>query len=227
MRRNLISAVFLSLTAIVLAAQAPTTAPPPAQVIQVPLDFSKVTADSLQTGADLQALLTQAAGNENALGAQGNATVLYVTDPTIGNAALDARLKKIEAIVTPAATPAAPHDLTTLPIGPLAGVDANGISWSPGQWIATAQGVQPAVQSTGRNFGVPSSAVLTSITIECLTTACQVKFTDGAGEIVTSTVLTPGVISVLPTAWTKPAGAVTVSMVAQAATDLRIRSVTF
>jgi hypothetical protein len=225
--KNLVFACILVLAITVMNAQAPTTAPPPAAVNLVSLNFTAVTNDSLQTGADLQALLTQAAGNQNAIGAQGNATVAYVTDPAIGNAALDARLKKLEAMLLPSTTPPNVFDLTTLTAGPLTGMDKNGINWNSGQWIATAQGVQPAVQSSGRNFVVPGTAALTSLTIECLTTACQVKFTDAAGETVTSTVLTPGVAAVLPTKWTQPAGAVTVSMVAQAATDLRLRSVTF
>jgi hypothetical protein len=135
-------------------------------------------------------------------------------------AALAARVTALEQAPTA-------YDLTTLTVGALTGVDKNGINWNSGQWNATAQGVQPAVQTTGRNFVVPGTAVLPSITIECLTTACQVKFIDAAGEIATSPVLTPGASTVLPTGWTKPAGAVTVSMVAQAATDLRIRAVTF
>jgi len=156
---------------------------------------------------------------------------IAVTDPSSGLQALQSQINDLRAQLTATQGTAPPppttnQDLTGLPIGPLSGIVAN-IQWNTGQWNATAQGVQPAVQGASRNFVLPSGTTMTSVTIECLAQNCQMKFADSAGETVTSPVLSPGNITVLSTGYTKASGAVVVSMLADSALDVRLLAIAY
>jgi hypothetical protein len=196
------------------------TTPVVAPVIIAPLNLQPVMNDSAQMAVDVQAMLTQANGNFLTLANSFNTLVAAIQD-------LQARVAALEHPTPPVQTGPITVDLTTLPAGPLSGIVST-INWNSGMWTATAQGVQPAVLGQGsRNFVIPAGKVLASITIECLTQACSVKLTDANGNTFTSPVFGAGTINAVPTIWTAASGAVTLGTPISAATDLRIRSVTF
>lgn len=212
--RNLINACVLILAVTVLNAQAPVRQFPdvagPAGASGVAsLGWVSTTEGFIkQDGTDIQNL--QAA----------------VGSSTIGNAALDARMSKLEALALPLPIPPTTSaDLTTFPVGPLTDIQQN-IQFGVGMWNATAQGVQPAVLSAARSIALPLNHTLLSVTLESLTTNVTVQFIATSGETVTVSLI-PGNIMTVNTGWTLVSGVITVKMTAGPATDLRLRALSY
>jgi hypothetical protein len=116
-------------------------------------------------------------------------------------------------------------DLTALPAGPLAST-IGGINWNSGMWSATSAGVSASCVSVAgvsscppRQFTLPplangTSSTLVSITIRC-TQSCAFTLTDSAGETIGPMASAPqagGSVVTYQASWTKPSGAITLTM---------------
>jgi hypothetical protein len=203
--------ISLLMLAVPLKAQAPTA-------ITIP-SWPDVATPGLAYATAATAWMQQVQVNENALVGVVNQQAAQMTIMQAQIATLQAQLA---TLIQPPPPPAATSvDLTAFPTGPLNGSDS-GIQWNTGQWTATGQGVAPAMLGVARNFVLPTNVTMTSIAVQCMTQSCVIKFTDAAGEVLSSPTLTPGSITVLNTSWTKPSGAVQVSTPSSPATDLRL-----
>ena len=137
---------------------------------------------------------------------------------------------QIEALQNPTPPPPPQQvtlDLTTCPPGPLVQTQC-GLGWNLGQWTATAQGIQPAVQGAARSFILPAGRTLVSVKFMCMTFSnCQVRFTDSSGDNILGISGTPGTATQVGTSWVPASGSVTVSSVNFGAPDLRLLAVTY